>query len=541
MSRRLFTCLLLSICVLFVKGQFPDLSNYQVVHDGATNFSCSRGGDAGEMSKTEVPPWIVGGGDNYKSYFLTDGRNSGVFSIQADMVSSTAINPASGIGPFWTSFSGIKSDGGGCPLAGSDPWRRDYYGIYSAQYIQPAATGPVTLGFLHAENKDLCMGGGDCHGDFNPGKDTCFDGDLWPRYNALVCGSWIANDVQTDWGQHYFANDMGPIAWPSTGYLQVNGIKASCGIGIPSSVVYNGYVYVFFMDHGPYSGLNPEMEEGRLGGIKVVRAPVDSALYPNAYTAYYRDSAGNDTWNPSLPAGFTKETMLHFVSIKGPKTTDLMDESPSVSAPLRFSVALVRNTNYFIGVESYSDLQDGGRYKTALRWSSDLVHWTPRMLVISDASGFDNSTMNYPVFLSKDGLSNTVIDADDFYVLGTQPGTSVNAIVYKLHLSAPSVIAGTMGAAVSSLGAQFASSSRAVVCYPNPSSGFCTLALAEATGNVSISILDIAGRMVSNIQWLGFASGPVSQRLDLSPLAAGVYVIRVSNGGILSTISLVKE
>lgn len=175
----------------------------------------------------------------------------------------------------------------------------------------------------------------------------------------MVCASWVPNNQQTHWGQRFFPNDMGPIAWPSTGYLQPNGVKASCGIGIPSSIVYNGYVYVFFLDHGPYAGLNPSFEEGRLGGIKVVRAPVNEALDPTAYTAYYRDSVGNDTWNPSLPVGFTKETMLDFLSTRGLKTTDLMGEELWVSAPLRFSVAAVKNTGYFIGVESYSDLMDG--------------------------------------------------------------------------------------------------------------------------------------------------------------------------------------
>ncbi|HET6255793.1 MAG TPA: T9SS type A sorting domain-containing protein [Puia sp.] len=538
MSPRFFLCLLFCGCAVLAKGQFPDLSSYLVVRDSTTNFSSSRGGDAHEMSKTEVPPWIVGGGNNYKSYFLTDGRNSGVFSTQQDIVNSTAIDPARGGGPFWTSFSEVTSDRGGCPVGESQPWRRDYYGIYSAQYIQPEQTGPVTLGFLHAENKDLCMDGRDCHGDFNAGRDTCFDGDLWPRYNALVCASWTTNDQQTDWGQHYFANDIGPIAWPSTGYLQPNGVKASCGIGIPSSIVYNGYVYVFFMDHGPYGGLNPEMEDGRLGGVKVVRAEVNNALDPNAYMAYYRDSAGNDTWSPSLPAGFTREGMLQFLRAKGPKTTDIMNEAPWNSAPLRFSVAMVRNANYFIGVESYVDLQDGNRYKTALRCSSDLLHWSSRMLVISDAAGFESSTMNYPVFLSKDGSSNTVIDADDFFVLGTRPGKSVNSVVYKLHIQASEAYNSNR---VVAMAATAFSSDRQVSCFPNPTFGRSTLALQSVTGDVTIRIIDMEGRVVFNTQWVGMGSGPASQNLDLSNLAAGIYVIQVSNGGTLSILELLRE
>lgn len=539
MFPRLFSWLLLSCCPVFAEAQFPDLSSYLVSQGGTTNFSCSRGGDAGEMSKTEVPPWIVGGGSDYRSYFLTDGSNSGVFSSRLDMVSQAAIDPAHGVGPFWTSFSDIKTTDGGCPLGAYTPWRRDYYGIYSAQYLSAAQGGPVTLGFLHAENKDVCIDRRDCHGDVNNGKDTCFNGDLWPRYNAMVCAGWVANDQQTNWGQHYFSNDMGPIAWPSTGYLQANGIKASCGIGIPSSIVYNGYVYVFFMDHGPYGGLNPDDEEGRRAGIKVVRAPVSDALNPNAYQAYYRDTAGNDTWNPSLPAGFTKESMLSFLRVKGPMTTDLMGEQPWTSAPLRFSVAAVRNANYFIGVESYIDLVDGGRYKTALRCSSDLLHWSPRMLVISNAADFTSSTMNYPIFLSSDGLSNTVIDADDFYVVGTSPGNRVNSTVYKLHITAPAANNFTMGLMTAVPNTY--SPTDYVRCYPNPCEGICTLSLGRASGDVTIGIFDMQGRHVAGIQWSGLLSGPISQSLDLSACAPGIYIIKIWNSGTVSTLKVVRD
>jgi hypothetical protein len=527
---------LLCGCFFAVEAQFPDLSRYSVVFVGTTNFGCSRSGDAAGMSKTEVPPWTIGGGNGYRSYFLTDGENSGVFSTKLSLADNAAIDPAQGIGPYWTSFSGIKMAGGGCPIKDYQPWRRDYYSIYSAQYLSLAQ--PVSLAFLHAENKDLCMGGRDCHSDVNAGPDTCFDGDLWSRYNAMVCASWVANDQQSNWGQHYFSNDMGPIAWPSTGYLQPNGIKASCGIGIPSSIVYNGYVYVFYLDHGPYAGLNPLFEEGRLGGIKLVRAPVNAALDPAAYMAYYRDTAGNDVWAPSLPAGFTKETMLNFLSTRGPKTTDLMGEEPRTSAALRFSVAAVRNTNYFIGVESYSDLKDGGRYKTALRWSSDLLHWTPRMLVISNAAGFDSSTMNYPVFLSKDGLSNTVVDSSDFYVLGTHPGKGVNSIVYKLHVTAPDNA--VMGAVTSAAGI-FPAPLQDVSCFPNPCTGICTLAIGNVAGDVHVDVFDITGRHVGGTQWSGLPARPISQSLDLSAYAAGLYVIRVQNNGAVYTIKVVRK
>lgn len=170
--------LLCGCCSFTVEAQFPDLIQYSVVFVGTTNFSCSRSGDAAGMSRTEVPPWIIGGGSGYRSYFLTDGENSGVFSTRLNLADNAAIDPAEGIGPYWTSFSGIKTAAGRCPMKDYAPWRRDYYSIYSAQYLQGAR--PVSLAFLHAENKDLCIGGRDCHSDINSGSDTCFEGDLWP-------------------------------------------------------------------------------------------------------------------------------------------------------------------------------------------------------------------------------------------------------------------------------------------------------------------------------------------------------------------------
>ncbi|HWB92595.1 MAG TPA: T9SS type A sorting domain-containing protein, partial [Puia sp.] len=186
------------------------------------------------------------------------------------------------------------------------------------------------------------------------------------------------------------------------------------------------------------------------------------------------------------------------------------------------------------------DLLDGGRYKTALRCSKDLLHWSARMLVISDAADFSSSTMNYPVFLSRDGFSNTVIDADDFYVVGTCPGKRVNSTVYKLHLTAPAG-AGPMMGAMTMVSSSLSGPDDYVRCYPNPCAGVCTLALGRASGDVTIGIFDMQGRRVAGTQWSGLLAGPISQNLDLSTCAPGIYVIKVWNSGTVSTVKVVRD
>lgn len=126
----------------------------------------------------------------------------------------------------------------------------------------------------------------------------CRPSDDWEHYNSFVCAAWIPNTPNTNWGQQRFPNDLGPIAWPSTGYLQTNGEKFTCGVNTPSSIKYNGYLYLFFHDDGQYGSAGsppfypPPEEENRHEGITVARAPVADALEPKAWQVFCRDPAG---------------------------------------------------------------------------------------------------------------------------------------------------------------------------------------------------------------------------------------------------------
>jgi len=539
-------------CSRAVAQPWPDLTTYSVEQSGTVTFDCTGcGGDMAAMSHTEVPPWIIGGSNHYHSYFMTTGRDGGVFSIQADLLHNNSIPVFGGHGPFWTTFSGLKSEGG-CPSAGYAPWRRDYYGIYSAQYYSDPTFGPISMGYIHAENKDVCADA-PCHNDFNTAESDASicnmaGADNWPGYNAMVCASWVANNASTNWGQKYFSNDLGPITWPSIGYLNADGTKASCGVGIPSSIQYDGYVYVFYVDHGGYGFDGPP---GRQGGIKVVRAQLENAVDPRAYKAYYLDPSGNDTWNPSLPDGFSAGRLIDFLKTPGPLASDIMGETPMASQPLRFSVARVRNTNYFIGVESYIDVTDGRKYKNALRFSSDLIHWTARQLVISTAKDFFSNRYNYPVFLSADGWSNNVVDLDNIYVLGTSPGYRVGSTVYRLHVypnplaapnAAPCGVAGCNGGTSGGLASGQGTQLTGTILYPNPTSNGCTIQIGHpAAGTVDVAVFDATGRQLKKVEWMDMPAGTVSQFVDLSDMRTGIYFIRLDSQGWTKSFKVVRQ
>jgi hypothetical protein len=510
----------------------PDLNKFTVDAPISTTF---------HYGFCEVPPWILGGSKDWRSYFFVNGLNGYIGSAPGSMLSADPVILQTG--PVL-----VTSTLGGCARPAGQPWRQNYYGVYSAQYIDDPAQGPVTIGFLHAENKTSCDGGHvTCPNSIDTMHllNTCPAGDDWERYNSFVCAAWIPNGAATNWGQQYFPHDMGPIVWPSTGYLQPNGEKFTCGVNTPSSIVYDGYVYLFFHDDGPYGspGLPPfyppATEEGRCEGIKLARAPLTNALDPHAWQVFYRNPEGEETWHPSLPPGFTKETISRFWSTPGPKSTDIMgDDIANRYLDVRFSVARVRGADYFIGVESYTDPADR-RVKKALRYSTDLIHWTDRLRIIETAGDWTQSNLNYPIFLSSDGWSNNLVDSTDFYVVGTSSAirNKVNAVHVYLPAAAPRALA--LGPAALLAGDPNNSLS---AIYPNPGHGRYQLRYTLTRPSaVQLNVLDLTGRRLLTGIPTHTPSGPNKQSLDISPLGRGLYLVELLVDGARHVYKIIDE
>ena len=77
--------------------------------------------------------------------------------------------------------------------------------------------------------------------------------------------------------------------------------------------------------------------------------------------------------------------------------------------------------------------------------------------------------------------------------------------------------------------------------YPNPAKGFSNLIIdLDNPSQVGVSVSDASGRIVHKIQFTGF-KGVNQQKIDLSKLAGGTYLVKVNAGNEVQTISLIKE
>lgn len=566
--------------------------------------------DIEDATRTEVPPWIIGGGNNYRSYFLTDGKSGYVASSQLDMIHNNAINiHDNGNGPFQVSGPN------GCGFPDLQPWRRTYYGMYTAQYLPTTPAGPVSLGFLLGENKST----DGCTTSITPVypyglSPGCYipHADYYPNYSNFACAAWIPNNQSTNWGQQYFPNDMGPVVWPSSGYqLLSNGQKAALGTFPCSTIQVNGYLYFFYKDGSHYvihvsdvgdpcphlGDSDFVMEDGRAPGVKVARVPLADALNPSAYQVYYHD-AGGDHWNPSLPAGFTKENLFNFLQTPGPQASVVVDAGMNHDY-VRWSVAQSQTPGpqgqtYWLGVGLYIDGSDNSTLKIVLMYSYDLLNWQGARVIYS-AANWSQDPFDYPIFLSSDGWSNTSIDPNDFYIVGTNPSNGVNNIVNRMHcyipappppppppptcfdaygrpvdcpavtcldpygnavvcppdyLGCPQDGSGnylcpqsqnrqTAGGVASSLDM---GSGKAPYVYPNPGHGsFQLIYTLNDHAITQLNVLDVTGRTIQAGSTVLRAPGTYTESVNISGHAKGIYLLELRVNGVKKSFKVVYQ
>ncbi len=78
-----------------------------------------------------------------------------------------------------------------------------------------------------------------------------------------------------------------------------------------------------------------------------------------------------------------------------------------------------------------------------------------------------------------------------------------------------------------------------ITAFPNPASNYVTVQLnGSAASNVSLSLYDIAGKLVSDF---GSLQNPAGTTLNLSNLAAGAYVLHFTSSSHSQNIRLVKN
>ncbi len=235
-----------------------------------------------------------------------------------------------------------------------------------------------------------------------PGSQNCYDGgspyqSCWHGYNGFINMSWVNSSNALS----EFLSE-GPIIWPESGYVDSFGARVSVGVRSPSAIIVGGFIYVFYLDSSPSSA-----------GVKVARAPLLGHGMPGTFKVYNKFCGGTDKFcKDALPQGFDKSKIVSMRSTYGPNGTVIAPNGIS-----RFSVAAVKGKNAFISVEEYNDSTN---WYLQLRSSGDLVHWSNPIVLLTRPGTWDAGDVHYPMFMDKSGLSNTEIEIEDFYIVGTK-------------------------------------------------------------------------------------------------------------------------
>jgi hypothetical protein len=61
--------------------------------------------------------------------------------------------------------------------------------------------------------------------------------------------------------------------------------------------------------------------------------------------------------------------------------------------------------------------------------------------------------------------------------------------------------------------------------FPNPTSGAFTLERSELAGNIEVTVIGLQGQLLLATEW---TAGQSELNIDLSDLAAGVYMVRLT-------------
>ncbi len=135
------------------------------------------------------------------------------------------------------------------------------------------------------------------------------------------------------------------------------------------------------------------------------------------------------------------------------------------------------------------------------------------------ATGSANVTTH--IWRFGDGATATTANPTHTY---TANGTYTVTHVVTNSCGSDSVIASVQ---VTNVGVNTVSLDGQVSLYPNPAADFVTVENTAAQAMKTIRILDVAGSLVSEVK----ATGSKTQRLDVSSLASGTYLVRIELEG----------
>lgn len=241
-------------------------------------------------------------------------------------------------------------------------------------------------------------------------------------YQGFITSAFVNESTSTNHGANTLATDVGPVIWPVAGYRSWNTIKnawqqTSLGVRHPRGFVDNGYLYVFYLEHG-------ETRDGKNlagNGIYVARALLSSGVTPGSFMC------GKNFTENCLPKGwsgwFDKKTGLASTTefekdlgLPGPQVSSIIPGDTI----LNFSVAKIKGTNLYAGVES--DLS-ANQISDSIRISTDLVNWSapvqvPNTQFSTSYAAWNLNGLVFPRFADAITGSAELIDPNNFYLVG---------------------------------------------------------------------------------------------------------------------------
>ena len=409
-------------------------------------------------ANSEAPPWLLGNYGGKYRYLVTSTRTNLCHDPHTLLATTTPegsplsfagasncprkLRPAHEIfpterGPFWGGLDPFWAQS--YPNDVYRPtWipRKAYHGAFAGHVIQGGNGDTVLITFNHSENVNhrvqdngtyqnsvVHVNREDCVQDFAVGQ-TC-----WASYSAFVTIAATPFNENTDWGAgdpgQLWAS-YGPVVWPRKGYrkldaargwVKVNDWNGLTGVQHPSSFIHDGFIYLFYLEENE--------------GVMVARANVASSGLPGYFHVFRQGSGFTE---PALPAGFDQDHIENFLHLPGPTNGTLILDDPGVN---RFSVARIRGTgdeDLFLGVETY--LTASGGTGVALRVSPNLTSWSEREVAFETTA---SASSLYSIPLDNTGTTNSEVDLNDFYVVGTTPAPPPYRVWIR-HVSAKIVV-----------------------------------------------------------------------------------------------------
>ncbi|MEW6108513.1 MAG: T9SS type A sorting domain-containing protein [Nitrospirota bacterium] len=484
----------------------------------------------------EAPPWVIKG-ESYQYIFTTHFSSMWSSSVSIGKPKDDILHVGSwqGTDPNWIVSSSHWWGKFYDPSFLQSPgymhqsqwenyhWRRNYNGVFSAHVVNDKTTEQqILFAISHGENKNERIGAyfyqNTVRPDFKINKDdpTTYSGgvpyqDCWDAYFGFLNGNWSTYGKDNNWGNVYL-HDIGPIAWPAAGYLNQDGTQASKGLRHPSSIIDGNYLYIFVVDASHHGK----------GGVKLIRSHVNELQNTSKYETWSKSG-----WIPALPQGFTKERAADFFKRKGPNNSRVFALDRNT---IRFSVAKIIDTDEFIGVEEYIMGRGDHTIKAAFRFSKDLIHWSDRVPFYA-ADDWGSSTFRYPIFLNRDGTSNTEIDIEEFYVLGASGDGSIT----KMHFNLDQPIFPTEGSRPNGVSPITFSGNRVNITgdagftvSPVPASLTVDLKFSlETTSNVKVNLYDARGVKVKTLLDDVLQPQILTKTFDISQLQHGLFVLEL--------------